>query len=607
MSAWLQKLFRDHTGIVQMKGDGRLQLSEAALHDLESQTELAEVDKLLEDGQQVRSHAARLIDDEGIAAASMQPTMTRHHVFSMVKNVGSLYLKMKDALRLKKDGRVQVLDDNTPRTPAFHVSPTMAFPHLYPEPGQQSPLDQPDATMAAHLLRKQLLYAHPKQDGTISWMNQADSIHMMHSFASLQERIVNAKVGFVMSDHPETAHIPIEELLNVLKQGVDDHGIIDSRLPNLSTVMSQISNSREFWYAQRQAIEAMSRDCGCPNLFSTYSVDCRNWLRTRQLLYKLESLSNSSFGQPDFDTWYPSTEEWTGLVDKHAALLSDYLWRLFESFYRAFYCDVCGIPANNTCRDFAAVKDRSSPELAWYWKRVEWTETRGLPHWHCIAKLPHVLDNALLGRVTQNGRLCRNELLCGNVKPEYVEEAWTMVEMGFLAERYALLYVHSIQRTSFYNIPMGMTEHDDRAVIHLAKLTSDFVDHYKAGEVTYETHPIMRTPLMPDCCCATREMEVASIAAVSQVSVGFDLLSKPTFVTVVRASARYLLILFRFTSACPTRAGVTPVRAKVVASTFRSACAQSLPWAWHKLTVNSWKRVSSRSEQILGLTTSTRS
>jgi hypothetical protein len=105
-----------------MKNDGRLQLSEAALHDLESQAELAEMDKLCEDGQQVRSQSARLIDDDDIAAASMQPTMMRHHVFSMVRNVGSLYLKMKDALKLK-DGRVQVVYNNSARTPAFYLSP----------------------------------------------------------------------------------------------------------------------------------------------------------------------------------------------------------------------------------------------------------------------------------------------------------------------------------------------------------------------------------------------------------------------------------------------------------------------------------------------------
>lgn len=140
----------------------------------------------------------------------------------------------------------------------------------------------------------------------------------------------NTKVGFVMSDHPKTAHIPIAELLEVLKQGVDEWNIIESRLPNLSTVMSQSSNSREFWYAQRQA---MSRDCGCLNMFSTYSVDCRNRFRTHQLLYKLEGMSNANFGQPDLHTWFLNIEQWTSLVDKHAALQSDYLWHFFECFY----------------------------------------------------------------------------------------------------------------------------------------------------------------------------------------------------------------------------------------------------------------------------------
>jgi hypothetical protein len=517
VSLWLQRLFSEHEGIVQMQADGKLKLSEQALHELEAQGELAEVDELCDSGPELQRRAARDVDRDGLANASMQPAMTSHHVFSLVKNIAGLYTKVKDALKLKKDGRLQVVSDSAVRTPAYNVSPTMAFPHLYCEKGQKSPVDHPKPHLAEVLMRKQMLYAHQTALGKRRWWNAEDGIHMMHQYSNLQERQVNRAVGFVLNQHPEVAHIPVDQLIDTLKQGADDQGLIDSRIPNVHLAMSELSNSREMWYGERLGIEAMSRDCGRPNLFSTYNTDCRNWFRVRRLLYELETESNPEFGSPSFESWLPNTDQWTKLVDKHAALLSDYVQRYFKTFFDAFYGDVCGVSKVNACPDYTAVKDRTSPDLSWFWYRVEWTETRGLPHWHCLIKLPHVLDTALLGRVSQNGRLVRNEMLCGNIKPECVDAAWQTIELGFLAERYAILYTDSVQRCAFYEEPMAPDQHDSRKVINLTKLTDDFVEHYKRGDINYKTHPIMRTPLMADQCCETREQEVAHIASVSQV------------------------------------------------------------------------------------------
>ncbi len=233
-------------------------------------------------------------------------------------------------------------------------------------------------------MRKQMLFAHETTDKRTRWWSAEDVFHIMHKYANIQERVVNAKVGFVLNQHPETVHIPIEQLIDVLKQGADDQGIIDSKVPNLNMTMYDLQNSCEMWYSERLRIEAMSCDCGHPNLFSTYNTDCRNWYRTRQLLYKLESMSMPQFveSNPDFDNWYPSTEQWTSLVEKCAVLLSEYLQRYFQSFFEAFYCDICDVPRNNTCADYSAEADRTSPKLSWYWNRVEWTETRGLSLWH---------------------------------------------------------------------------------------------------------------------------------------------------------------------------------------------------------------------------------
>ena len=46
------------------------------------------------------------------------------------------------------------------------------------------------------------------------------------------------------------------------------------------------------------------------------------------------------------------------------------------------------------------------------------------PHWHFLVKLPHVLNTGLLGRIIHNGRVVRQELICGNIKSEKREAAW---------------------------------------------------------------------------------------------------------------------------------------------------------------------------------------
>ena len=523
---WLNKFFNKdvgHDGILQMQRDGKLTFCDQALAELEKGAELAEVDELCEETEQLRNHENRVgADNDGLAQASMQPVFNKHHTFSFQKLSG-LYLKMKDALKIKREGKIQVIEDNTVRTPAFHISPTMAFPHLYAEKGQKAPADLPDPKEAADMMRKQMLYPLTTDKGKLRWWAAEDDIHMMHQYAAIQERLVNAKVGFVMGQHPETAQIPIDQLINILKKGADDQGLIDSKMPNLTQVMAQLPNSREHWFAERLGLEAMSRDCGRPNCFATFNTDCRNWDHTRRLLYKLEQLSNPNFKDPAFENWYPNIEQWTQLVDKYAVFLVDYVQRVFQTFFEAFFCDVCGVPRKQPGKGGNTENgDPTSPEMSWWWNRVEFTETRGMPHWHCLIKLPHVLDASLLGRVIQNGRLARSELLCGNIRPDKVDEAWELIEMGLLADRYSILYTHSLQRNSFYSKYMPPQEHDERFVVDLEELTKEFVDNYKAGNVNSATHPIMRTPLMKDhegksLSREPREVELANIAAVSQV------------------------------------------------------------------------------------------
>jgi hypothetical protein len=63
--------------------------------------------------------------------------------------------------------------------------------------------------------------------------------------------------------------------------------------------MTQLPNSREMWFAERLGVEAMSRDCGDPNVFITINNDPRASVDIRRLLYELENGTMNGF-DPDY-------------------------------------------------------------------------------------------------------------------------------------------------------------------------------------------------------------------------------------------------------------------------------------------------------------------
>lgn len=139
---------------------------------------------------------------------------------------------------------------------------------------------------------------------------------------------------------------------------------------------------------------------------------------------------------------------------------------------------------------------------------------RGLPHYHLIARLPHVLDTGLLGRMIQNGRVVRNELKYGNIRPGQLENAWNMIEVGLLADRYVTLFADSLSTAAFYTEPLD--RHDPTKVIDLAAIRREYVRNYKAGDVSRLNHPIMRE-WDDEHCDSNPLMEAASVAAISCV------------------------------------------------------------------------------------------
>ena len=165
--------------------------------------------------------------------------------------------------------------------------------------------------------------------------------------------------------------MPIENVIKAFKDGFTDEGLLDTHLPDLSTILTQLPNSNESWFAERLGVKAMSRDLGDANIFFTMNMDPRAWPDVRQLVYKLEH----GCEMPRDSPFIKDTEAFTKLMDKYAVHISIYLSRKAKMFFEAFLCDICGVSKQESGGNWNDMLDRK--KTSWFWNRVEFTETRG--------------------------------------------------------------------------------------------------------------------------------------------------------------------------------------------------------------------------------------
>ena len=161
----------------------------------------------------------------------------------------------------------------------------------------------------------------------------------MYQYARLVERTINANTIWYLQQSSDVTHLPIDQLLEAFKTGFtsQDESLIDSMLPGLSSDM-QLPNSCKRWFSKRLGIEAMSHDCGDSNLCLTLNNSPRDTYDTHLLLHTLEHGSSVEFDPQHFER---NTEQFTKLMNKHAAQVSAYLYRKTKMFLKAFLCDIC--------------------------------------------------------------------------------------------------------------------------------------------------------------------------------------------------------------------------------------------------------------------------
>ena len=331
---WLLLFFDEkdgHEGVLQRKANGLLEMSEDAINKLKTVSEMAEIDnENYEESEQASEYTEQLldVDEDGTAHASMHPTMSENHVFAF-ENKDRLYMNKKEVLKLKDKGHMQFVTDSSKRSQSFNVSAKDAFPHLYTGKDRIAPNECKDTTIAARMLRKLMLYPleyyesgdidHPVEN--MRWFYAEDDVHMAHQYSAIDERRINDKVGFYISQQPQLSS-DVSQLLEILKHGADDHGIIDSQLPGLTQALSSLQGSREHMFAERTGIEAISKDLGDPNWFLTLSFEPRYDPHIRKLISMLENPKLDASCN-EHDNWqFDNTEHFTKMMDKHAVFVS---------------------------------------------------------------------------------------------------------------------------------------------------------------------------------------------------------------------------------------------------------------------------------------------
>jgi hypothetical protein len=91
-----------------------------------------------------------------------------------------------------------------------------------------------------------------------------------------------------------------------------------------------------------------------------------------------------------------------------------------------------------------------------------------------------------------------------------------MIEMGLLAQQYAINFVESVSKTSFYTEHMPSNVHDEGKVINLDTLCAEYCASFKQGNINKMAIPLMRQPGDKECD-PNRNVEISKVASVVQL------------------------------------------------------------------------------------------
>ena len=148
---WLHYLFKNHTEYIRMNVNNQLEMSDEALSALEGQSELAEIIHDPDTTDQV------VQKEDGIVQAAMESGLSKTDIYTFDK-YPNLYLKGQQMVKIRQNGLIEVVEDDSVRQQTYNASANLCFPHLYPN-GEMAPVDFGDYKLARDLLKKQTMYA----------------------------------------------------------------------------------------------------------------------------------------------------------------------------------------------------------------------------------------------------------------------------------------------------------------------------------------------------------------------------------------------------------------------------------------------------------------
>lgn len=155
---WLKYLVKNHPEYARRIESGELAISEEVLAYLQDRHELASVDSARVEDSMVPDAAV----EYGMIQPEVESGFSDHHVMSFDR-FPHLYLKDKEMVRIRKDGKLEIVADDSERRPTYHASANLAFPHLFPH-GETPPTDF-NYVVAKDLLAWQTMFAYTDSTG----------------------------------------------------------------------------------------------------------------------------------------------------------------------------------------------------------------------------------------------------------------------------------------------------------------------------------------------------------------------------------------------------------------------------------------------------------
>jgi hypothetical protein len=383
-------------------------------------------------------------------------------------NRDHLYQK---ANRMQKKRNDIIITDETVRVPVkdyLGIDFSAVRPNLYPN-GEESPCHvrnpaEIKKALAAllHLNVKKKPEGPDDQYESEDWYPfEEDVIHtaLIVAHAQNQEGIKQTK--WFITKYPDTTREELNEIIKSMLKGPNSNRKFDtSKVHNFAQHLGNMKQTPQRWLNERKNIETVANDSGEANLFMTLNMNVRFWRDVHNLLHILihnEPATNDCYtllkkghtthsGKPCFIPDYINNQKtFELLTDRYAGKIEEFLYIKTETFLDTWFHKICGIPTT----DRPTKSDVYTTTGGIIWRRVEYTRTRGIQHWHILAKLPGVMHLPSLIRLLNRGRQARVELHKRNIQPQNINDALHHIRLGFLAGRYLSDYADSLVHMDF--------------------------------------------------------------------------------------------------------------------------------------------------------------